>query len=58
MFLTETNIDNCQLSANVDGESSTAVSVVYKKIPAKTVEVIIYLINTLLKLVQSRMFIS
>ena len=35
-YLTAMNTDNCQLSASVDGESTTAVSVVYKKVPAKS----------------------
>lgn len=36
-YLTAADTDNCQLSASVDGESTTAVSVVYKKVPAKSV---------------------
>ena len=32
-YLTATHTDNCQLSASVDGESTTAASVVYKKVP-------------------------
>lgn len=38
-YLTEANTDNCQLSSSVDGASSSAVSVVYKKVPEKTATV-------------------
>ncbi|XP_028398408.1 neurogenic locus notch homolog protein 1-like [Dendronephthya gigantea] len=36
-YLTETATDNCQLSASVDGESSSAKSVVYKKVPGMSI---------------------
>ena len=36
-YLTASATDNCQLSASVEGESTTAASVVYKKLPALTV---------------------